>query len=66
MRQTEKADLSGDYQSAGFGGSLAFDRHPALLIVDFVRAYIEPGSPLYAEVVSEATILAQLKNLGRT
>ena len=52
MRQTEKADLSGDYQSAGFGGSLAFGRRPALLIVDFVRAYIEPGSPLYAGVES--------------
>lgn len=48
MSQSQKADLDADYQSAGFGGSLAFGRRPALLIVDFVRAYIEPGSPLYA------------------
>lgn len=48
MTQTEKADLGADYQLAGFGGSLAFGKRPALVIVDFVRAYIEPGSPLYA------------------
>ena len=48
MSQTEKADLSGDYKQAGFGGVLAFGKRPALMIVDFVRAYIEPGSPLYA------------------
>jgi maleamate amidohydrolase len=48
MSQSPKADLDADYKSAGFGGRLAFGRKPALLIVDFVRAYIEPGSPLYA------------------
>ena len=48
MTQSEKPDLGADYKSAGFGGSLAFGARPALVIVDFVRAYIEPGSPLYA------------------
>jgi maleamate amidohydrolase len=48
MSSVEKADLDGDYKSAGFGRSLAFGNRPALVIVDFVRAYIEPGSPLYA------------------
>ena len=48
MTQSEKADLGADYQQAGFGGKLAFGRRPALVIVDFVRAYIEQGSPLYA------------------
>ena len=52
MSQTEKQDLDGDYKSAGFGGKLSFGKRPALLIVDFVRAYIEPGSPLYAGVES--------------
>ena len=52
MSQTEKPDLHGDYKSAGFGGTLSFGKRPALLIVDFVRAYIEPGSPLYAGVES--------------
>ena len=48
MSQSEKADLGADYKEAGFGGKLAFGRRPALVIVDFVRAYIEKGSPLYA------------------
>ena len=48
MNKAEKVDLGGDYKNAGFGGALAFGKRPALLIVDFVRAYIEPGSPLYA------------------
>ena len=52
MSQTEKPDLDGDYKNAGFGGTLSFGKRPALLIVDFVRAYIEPGSPLYAGVES--------------
>ena len=52
MSQTEKPNLDGDYKSAGFGGTLAFGQRPALLIVDFVRAYIEPGSPLYANCES--------------
>jgi len=48
MSETQKADLAGDYRDAGFGRALPFGARPALLIVDFVRAYIEPGSPLYA------------------
>ena len=34
----------------GFGGTLTPGRRPALLIVDFVRAYLDPASPLYAPV----------------
>ncbi len=38
-------------------------RKPALLVVDFVRAYLEPGSPLYAGV-EEARAAAE-RLLGR-
>lgn len=48
MPQAAKDNLDQDYQTAGFGRTLPFGRRPALLVVDFVRAYIEPGSPLYA------------------
>ena len=48
MSQQQKANLDQDYQNAGFGHALQFGKRPALLVVDFVRAYIEPGSPLYA------------------
>lgn len=43
-------ELQDDYDKAGFGKRLGFGRRPALLVVDFVRAYLEPGSPLYAGV----------------
>lgn len=41
--------LNEDYAKAGFGGSLEFGKQPALLIIDVVNAYLEPGSPLYIE-----------------
>lgn len=40
--------LDDDYARAGFGGALAPGRHPALLVIDVVQAYLDPASPLYA------------------
>jgi len=40
-------------------------RKPALLIVDFVRAYLVPGSPLYAGVESARAAAEQLLALAR-
>jgi maleamate amidohydrolase len=48
MAATTRPDLDADYAAAGFGRALPFGRRPALLVVDFVRAYIDPASPLYA------------------
>lgn len=42
-------DLLERYKGA-FDGHLPFGRRPALIIIDFVMAYLEPGSPLYAGV----------------
>lgn len=42
--------LSENYARGGFGKSLQPGQRPALLIIDFVRAYLEPTSPLYAGV----------------
>jgi len=42
-------DLVQNYAGA-FDGRLAFGARPALLIVDFVMAYLDPASPLYAGV----------------
>ena len=44
--------LTGNYAAGGFGRSLAPGRRPALLVVDFVRAYLVAGSPLYAAAES--------------
>lgn len=40
-------DLSANYSGA-FNGHLPFGKKPALLIVDFVMAYLDKDSPLYA------------------
>ncbi len=42
--------LDENYARGGFGKSLELGRHPALLVIDFVQAYLVPGSPLYAGV----------------
>jgi maleamate amidohydrolase len=44
------ADLDADYAGAGFGAPLGFGHRPALLIIDFAVAYLDPASPLYAGV----------------
>jgi nicotinamidase-related amidase len=41
-------DLRQDYRRHGLAGRVGFGERPALLVVDFVRAYTTPGSPLYA------------------
>lgn len=58
-------DLLEDYNGALFGGSMPTVKRPALILVDFVRAYLDPSSPLYAgveeAVQSAARILAVAK-----
>ena len=39
--------LDADYASAGFGRALSPGERPALVMVDLVRAYFEPGAELY-------------------
>jgi maleamate amidohydrolase len=45
----EDDDLAANYVGA-FDGRLSFGKRPALLIVDFVMAYLDKASPLYAHV----------------
>lgn len=42
-------DLAASYAGA-FDGHLPFGERPALVIVDLVEAYLQPGSPLYAGI----------------
>ena len=46
---TAQADLQADYGRSGFGQRLGTGDRPALLIVDFVNAYVYPESPLFAD-----------------
>lgn len=47
------SDLSSNYVGA-FDGALAPGTHPAVLLVDMVRAYFDPESPLYCETAKAA------------
>lgn len=50
--------LEENYAKGGFGHRLVLGRRPALLVIDFVEAYLAAGSPLYAgvEPVRDAAI----------
>jgi maleamate amidohydrolase len=42
-------NLENDYQQAGFGTRIGFGARPALILVDFQKAYLTPSSPMYSE-----------------
>jgi maleamate amidohydrolase len=58
-------DLTANYVGA-FDGSLSFGKRPALLIVDFVMAYLDPASPLYAGVEGALASNERLLAAART
>jgi len=57
--------LSKSYAAGGFGKSLQPGRQPALLVIDFVRAYLVPGSPLYAGVEAARDACRELLGVAR-
>lgn len=63
----DEGDLGENYKGA-FDGHLPFGKRPALLIVDFVVAYLDPASPLYAGVedalASNERLLAAARKAG--
>lgn len=66
MPERHVTDLDADYAAAGFGGALGFGERPALVIVDFAMAYLEPGSQLYAGVEAELEINIALAEAARS
>lgn len=59
------SNLDAANRQRGFEGRLQPGRSPALLIVDFVKAYTTPGSPLYAPVESAHAAAVELLRLCR-
>jgi maleamate amidohydrolase len=57
--------LSENYAAGGFGKSLRPGRRPALLVIDFVRAYLVPDSPLYAGVEAARDACRELLGAAR-
>ena len=58
-------DLEDDYRRAGFNRRLGIGERPALIVVDFVQAYLDPDSPLYAGVEDVREIAARLLGIAR-
>lgn len=54
-----------DYAAAGFGRRLGFGRKPALIVIDFVDAYLVETSPLYAGVEDELASAARVLQSAR-
>jgi maleamate amidohydrolase len=65
MSASDLTDLADGYAEA-FGGRLQPGRGPAVVVIDLVRAYLEPSSPLYAGVEGILAPTAALVNAGRT
>jgi len=59
------SSLEENYAQGGFGQRLSPGKRPALLLIDFVRAYLLEGSPLYAGVSSARTASEQLLQVAR-
>ncbi|MCY3910356.1 MAG: N-carbamoylsarcosine amidohydrolase [bacterium] len=55
-----------DYRQAGFSNRLGFGEHPALVVVDFCQAYLDPDSPLYAGVEAARESCIRLLAAART
>jgi maleamate amidohydrolase len=49
----------------GFSGSLDFGARPALIVIDFVKAYVTPGSPLCADYESPRRACVELLAAAR-
>ena len=64
----EGGNLDQDYDKAGFGGALKFGKKPALLLIDFAKAYITKDCGLYAGVEASAEtarkVLAAARSAG--
>ena len=59
------ASLDENYAGGGFGHALQPGRRPALIVIDFVMAYLKPGSPLYAGVETTRDECAVLLGAAR-
>lgn len=63
----QEADiLQSDYAAAGFGRALKPGNRPALILIDFARAYFDPASPLYAGVERVRDVAVALREAAAT
>lgn len=60
-----RESLEKNYASGGFGKGLMPGTRPALLVIDFVRAYLIESSPLYAGVEAARNACEELLKAAR-
>ncbi len=63
---TSDEDLREDYENAGFGARIGFGDKSAVVVVDFVDAYLIPDSPLYAGIESAVPPARRLVSSARS
>lgn len=65
---TDQTGLTDDYASAGFGQGLAWGSRPALIVIDMMRGYFEPGAEFYLGsddcLTAAARVLASARAAG--
>ncbi len=57
--------LDQDYDGAGYGKRLGFGRKAALILIDFVEAYFDKSSPLYADVDDNLASALRIRESAR-
>ena len=57
-------DLDQNYKSV-FNKKIGFGKNPAIILVDFVDAYFDKNSPLYADVEKALLSAIRIRNIGR-
>lgn len=54
------------YRSRGFGGRVGFGDQPAIVVIDFARAWLDETSPLGADLHQEVAQTRRLLDVART
>ncbi len=57
--------LGSSYAAAGYNHRLGFGHRPALLLIDFMRAYFDPDSPFYAGVEAALASAQRILEVAR-
>ena len=58
-------DLLREYRGKGLAGELGFGERPAVLVVDFIRGFTDPASPLGSDLDREVTATGELLAAAR-
>lgn len=57
--------LGQQYEEAGFGGRVGFGNKPAVLVIDFAKAWLDPASPLGSDLSSAVNETIRILNEAR-